>query len=348
MYIASVLSLIACAAMAVAMPPACTLACVNDQAHLCAKSHLDFSCLCASRAHILRCLIDKCPFGNYLPARDHYLGTCIERIPELASNPLYNIHLREREPPSASSHAYWIWDARNPDSGVIINGTTVVDANRSNNAVAGTKLPKMVSTGDFFKDEEKARDSDSKELATLEREYEKMRHQFSYMRKQYVESEAKVSMEQHLGDSLIAPLASKISTPSYESRPESNARDLAKEEPTLHLQFATQKQLFDSPYGKQQRPNFATGNLDMEDMIRRLDEAIAVDSSHTGEDDDEDEYEETTVADALKKGVVKKLAKSKKGKTKKLGAKSKPAAHENNSPAGKKIRFSSNIFRTPN
>ncbi|ESX01159.1 hypothetical protein KL918_002801 [Ogataea parapolymorpha] len=348
MYIASVLSLIALAAMTVAMPPACTLACVNDQAHLCAKSHLDFSCLCASRAHILRCLIDKCPFGNYLPARDHYLGTCIERIPALATNPLYNIHLRDREPPSASSHAYWIWDAKNPNSGVIINGTTVVDANRSKNAVEGKKLPKMVSTGDFFKDEEKARDSDSKELATLEQEYEKMRHQFSYMRKQYVESEAKVAMEQHLGDSLIAPLASKISTPSYESLPESNVRNLAKEEPTLHLQFATQQQLFDSRYGKQQQPHFATGNLDMEDMIRQLDDALAIDSSNLGEDDDEDEYEETTVADALKKGVVKKLAKSKKSKSKKMRAKSKPAAHDNNGLAGKKIRFSSNIFRTPN
>ncbi|KAG7791013.1 hypothetical protein KL910_000415 [Ogataea haglerorum] len=347
MYIASVLSFMAMAAAAVAMPPACTLACINDQAHLCAKSHLDFGCLCASRAHILRCLIDKCPFGNYLPARDHYLGTCIERIPALASSPLYNIHLREREPPSASNHAYWIWDAKNPASGVIINGTTVVDANRTKNSAASKRLPKTVSRGDYFRDEEKARDSDSKQLATLEQEYEKMRHQFSYMRKQYVESEAKVPMEQHLGDSLIAPLASKISTPSYETLPESNAPDPAKEEPTLHLRFATQQQLFDSHFGKQQ-PHFATGSQDMEDMIRQLDDALAIESGDLGEDDDEDGYEEATVADALKKGVVKKLAKSRKSKSKKTRAKSKHAAPGNNGLAGKKIRFSSNIFRTPN
>ncbi|GMG30951.1 unnamed protein product [Ambrosiozyma monospora] len=44
------------------------------------------SCLCEKRTEFLGCLTDVCPFGNFFPARDHYLGTCLEHIPELRTD----------------------------------------------------------------------------------------------------------------------------------------------------------------------------------------------------------------------------------------------------------------------
>ncbi|ODV84335.1 hypothetical protein CANARDRAFT_29218 [[Candida] arabinofermentans NRRL YB-2248] len=93
MIFVSLLTLLTLVCTTWATPPACVLACVNRFGYACEQGHLDFPCLCSARVHFMDCLIETCPFGAYLPARDHYLGTCVERLPELGNNPDFNYNI---------------------------------------------------------------------------------------------------------------------------------------------------------------------------------------------------------------------------------------------------------------
>ncbi|CDK24257.1 unnamed protein product [Kuraishia capsulata CBS 1993] len=61
-----------------ATPPACVLSCVNEIAALCPRRHIDFDCYCTDVPRMVGCLVKACPYGNYLSARDHFLGVCEE------------------------------------------------------------------------------------------------------------------------------------------------------------------------------------------------------------------------------------------------------------------------------
>lgn len=74
-------------------PPAAVLHCVNDIARLCEGFHSNYECICYNRDRMLYCLATVSPYGNYMEARDHFLGTCIDRIPALINDPNFNLDL---------------------------------------------------------------------------------------------------------------------------------------------------------------------------------------------------------------------------------------------------------------
>lgn len=65
-----------------ATPPACFLSCVQVIARWCEKNHADFRCICDNSPSLVGCLVDICPYGNFFSARDHFWGTCLERLSE--------------------------------------------------------------------------------------------------------------------------------------------------------------------------------------------------------------------------------------------------------------------------
>ncbi len=69
--------------------PASFLWCVNSFAHKMPKKLNDYEGICAQRDSFLKCLVDKCEYGNYLSARDHFLGTCINMVPKLVNDKRY-------------------------------------------------------------------------------------------------------------------------------------------------------------------------------------------------------------------------------------------------------------------
>ncbi|QPG76102.1 hypothetical protein FOA43_003488 [Brettanomyces nanus] len=77
--------------------PGALLGCVNQVAHATASSHRDFQSICAKRDQVLKCLVDNCAFGNFLQARDHYLGTCLCMVSELQNNTRYTFFKQPHE-----------------------------------------------------------------------------------------------------------------------------------------------------------------------------------------------------------------------------------------------------------
>ena len=73
--------------LAVATPPACFLSCINEMSYYCGNGHMDFSSLCAREETLIQCLVDICPYGTFLSARDHFLGTCMEHGKPSVTNP---------------------------------------------------------------------------------------------------------------------------------------------------------------------------------------------------------------------------------------------------------------------
>ncbi|KAH3686336.1 hypothetical protein WICPIJ_002698 [Wickerhamomyces pijperi] len=65
---------------ALATPPACFLSCVQVIARWCDEGHADFRCICDNSPSLVGCLVDICPYGNFFSARDHFWGTCLERL----------------------------------------------------------------------------------------------------------------------------------------------------------------------------------------------------------------------------------------------------------------------------
>jgi len=68
--------------IALATPPACFLSCVQVIARWCEFNHDDFRCICDNSPSLVGCLVDICPYGNFFSARDHFWGTCLERLSE--------------------------------------------------------------------------------------------------------------------------------------------------------------------------------------------------------------------------------------------------------------------------
>lgn len=62
-----------------ATPPACLLSCINELSHSCPYAHSDYQCICTKKDSLIGCLVDICPYGTFELARDHFLGTCLER-----------------------------------------------------------------------------------------------------------------------------------------------------------------------------------------------------------------------------------------------------------------------------
>ncbi|KAK6456826.1 uncharacterized protein RJT20DRAFT_1414 [Scheffersomyces xylosifermentans] len=71
----------------VATPPACFLSCVSEIARTCVRNKADLTCICANEDSLVGCLVDICPYGTFLSARDHYLGTCMEHGRPTIANP---------------------------------------------------------------------------------------------------------------------------------------------------------------------------------------------------------------------------------------------------------------------
>lgn len=69
--------------------PASFLWCVNSFAHNMPQKLSDYEGICDKRDEFLKCLVDKCEYGNYLSARDHFLGTCATLVPKLANDKRY-------------------------------------------------------------------------------------------------------------------------------------------------------------------------------------------------------------------------------------------------------------------
>lgn len=63
-----------------ATPPACFLACTQVIARWCEHNHRDFKCICDNSPSLVGCLVDICPYGSFFSARDHFWGTCLERL----------------------------------------------------------------------------------------------------------------------------------------------------------------------------------------------------------------------------------------------------------------------------
>ncbi|GME86025.1 unnamed protein product [Ambrosiozyma monospora] len=77
----------------VSTAPWCSLDCAVSIAKTCPDQLTDLSCLCEKKTEFLDCLTDVCPDDNYYAARDHYLGTCLEHIPELRNDSDYTFWL---------------------------------------------------------------------------------------------------------------------------------------------------------------------------------------------------------------------------------------------------------------
>lgn len=66
--------------MGMSTPPACFLSCTNVISKWCDRDHSDFRCICDNSPSLVGCLVDVCPYGDFLNARDHFWGTCLERL----------------------------------------------------------------------------------------------------------------------------------------------------------------------------------------------------------------------------------------------------------------------------
>ncbi|OBA20083.1 hypothetical protein METBIDRAFT_212589 [Metschnikowia bicuspidata var. bicuspidata NRRL YB-4993] len=64
--------------LASATPPACFLDCINRLSHICAKNQADIRCLCQIHQAVNQCSHRFCLREDFLSARDHFAGTCIE------------------------------------------------------------------------------------------------------------------------------------------------------------------------------------------------------------------------------------------------------------------------------
>ncbi|EMG46345.1 hypothetical protein G210_3406 [Candida maltosa Xu316] len=73
--------------LVIATPPACFLTCTYEIAQNCPNSFNDLTCICINEDSIIGCLVDICPFGAFLSARDHYIGTCLEHGRPTITNP---------------------------------------------------------------------------------------------------------------------------------------------------------------------------------------------------------------------------------------------------------------------
>lgn len=71
-----------------ATPPACFLSCINEIAHDCPEDAANLTCICINEDLIIGCLVDICPFGTFISARDHYIGTCLEHGRPSITNPI--------------------------------------------------------------------------------------------------------------------------------------------------------------------------------------------------------------------------------------------------------------------
>lgn len=71
-----------------ATPPACFLSCINEIAHDCPEDAVNLTCICINEDLIIGCLVDICPFGTFISARDHYIGTCLEHGRPSITNPV--------------------------------------------------------------------------------------------------------------------------------------------------------------------------------------------------------------------------------------------------------------------
>lgn len=69
------------------IPPACFISCTSEIARTCANGLTDLTCLCNKEDEIVTCLVDICPFGVFVSARDHYIGTCLEHGRPTVTNP---------------------------------------------------------------------------------------------------------------------------------------------------------------------------------------------------------------------------------------------------------------------
>ncbi|KAH3662097.1 hypothetical protein OGAPHI_006278 [Ogataea philodendri] len=289
-----------------------------------------------SRPHILGCLIEKCPFGNYLAARDHFLGTCIERIPSLSENPQFNLHLKSRPAPAPAARPYWLWNTNKPNSGVFINGSQVEVVERLNKTkIVSNELDQDIQeasdsalTSDFFKDEERARKDDSRALLELNRESEKLRQKFFQMKKLFVENGSPSPAEQVPDSSIVSK--------TFGSGERSSSPVAPKEEMSLQLEFATWKQIYDSEVMDKSKDSFSN----RDDAIKHLDDLLSVDSSRWSSEEEEAEE------DVVEKTWPKKLMKPKKSKTRKVRTKSRKGPDPG--LAAKNVRYSSNLFRAQN
>ncbi|EGW32091.1 uncharacterized protein SPAPADRAFT_61171 [Spathaspora passalidarum NRRL Y-27907] len=80
-------------------PPACFLSCISEVTRsLCDYGLPDLTCACKNENSLTGCLVDICPYGTFLSARDHFIGTCLEHGRPSITNPF--------PPPS-------IWPANN-------------------------------------------------------------------------------------------------------------------------------------------------------------------------------------------------------------------------------------------
>ncbi|CAI5759760.1 unnamed protein product [Candida verbasci] len=73
--------------LVISTPPACFLSCMSEIAISKCSSLSNLTCCCINEDSIIGCLIDICPYGVFLSARDHYLGTCLEHGKPTITNP---------------------------------------------------------------------------------------------------------------------------------------------------------------------------------------------------------------------------------------------------------------------
>lgn len=72
----------------ISTPPACFISCTSEIGRTCPRGLIDLTCLCSKEDDIVACLVDICPFGTFLSARDHYIGTCLEHGKPTITNPI--------------------------------------------------------------------------------------------------------------------------------------------------------------------------------------------------------------------------------------------------------------------
>lgn len=72
----------------ISTPPACFISCTSEIGRKCPGGLTDLTCLCSKEDDIVACLVDICPFGTFLSARDHYIGTCLEHGKPTITNPI--------------------------------------------------------------------------------------------------------------------------------------------------------------------------------------------------------------------------------------------------------------------
>ncbi|RLV95237.1 hypothetical protein JA1_001233 [Spathaspora sp. JA1] len=68
-------------------PPACFLSCIGESTRFLCDGLNDLTCACKNEDKVTECLIDICPYGAFLSARDHFIGTCLEHGRPSITNP---------------------------------------------------------------------------------------------------------------------------------------------------------------------------------------------------------------------------------------------------------------------